>query len=157
MLTRDKIDALAAESRFGLEGWWARFWAKVDEVSGHYLWRGAKVITIGGRKFLPAEVAYVYLYDDLGEGVDAACKCGHADCVRHLRPVLRALLTGPRRAVPPPAALLFALRTGARRLTPVPVALRQGRRPLLSGRHLPLPRPIRRLLAAARANAKRGA
>jgi hypothetical protein len=93
-LTRIELDQLAFESKFGLDGWWKRFWSKVDKTGEHWHWRGSKTgkygfVTFGPqgkkRKVLAHRVAFVYVHGDLAPGEDALHDCRHKDCVRCLR------------------------------------------------------------------------
>ena len=95
-LTRVELDELASASKYGLVGWWARFWAEVEEVDGHWLWRGAQsgdygFVVFGAegktRRLLAHRVAFVYVHGDLAEGEDALHLpgCRHKNCLKCLR------------------------------------------------------------------------
>lgn len=94
-LAKAEVDQWAASSKYGLEGWWARFWARVEEADGHWIWRGAShgggygVVGFGpqGRllRLLVHRVAFVYVHGDLAAGEDALHQCRFKGCVRCLK------------------------------------------------------------------------
>lgn len=91
-LTRESVEAFIDDPVI----FWARFWARVEKVGGHWLWTGAHSGTGYGqlaigkkprKRLLAHRVAFVYFGEELSGGDDLLHSCDNPLCVRpeHLR------------------------------------------------------------------------